>query len=114
VVDKTAPTLKAKTPTGMGVARNTNVTATFSENTDKASIESVGTVKLALVGKKGQTTPVAASVTYNPATEIVTLDPTTNLGNKTTYTATITTAAKDLAGNALAQSMTWTFTTGLR
>src|SRR5437016_2569350 len=31
---------------------------------------------------------------------------------KRTYTATITTGAKDLAGNALASSFVWSFTTG--
>jgi large repetitive protein len=113
-VDTTAPTVTAKTPTGTGVARNTNVSATFSESMDEASIEAAGTVKLVLVGKRGKTTPVAASVTYNPATKTVTLDPATNLRSKATYTATITTAAKDEAGNALAQPETWTFTTARR
>ena len=42
---------------------------------DEASIEAAGTVKLVLVDKKGKTTPVAASVSYNPATTMVTLDP---------------------------------------
>jgi hypothetical protein len=114
VVDKTAPTITAKTPTGTGVARNTNVSATFSESIDRASIEASGTVKLALVGNKGKTTPVAASVTYNSGTKTVTLDPATNLGSKATYTVTIPTAAKDVAGNALARPETWTFTTGAR
>ena len=112
--DTTAPTVSAKTPTGTGVARNTNVSATFSESMDEASIEAAGTVKLVLAGKKGKTTPVAASVTYNPDTKTVTLDPATNLGRRATYTVTITTAAKDEAGNALARPETWTFTTGAR
>jgi Bacterial Ig-like domain len=114
VVDKSGPTLTAKTPTGTGVARNTNVSATFSESMDEASVEAAGTVKLVLVGIKGKTTLVAASVTYNPATRSVTLDPATNLGTKATYTVTITTAAKDVAGNALARPETWAFTTGAR
>ena len=113
VVDKTAPTLTAKTPTGTGAARNTNVSATFSESMDKASIEAPGTVTLVQVGKNGKTNAVAASVTYNPATKTVTLDPAANLGSKATYRVTIT-AAKDLAGNALAQPETWTFTTAAR
>jgi hypothetical protein len=109
-VDKTAPTLTYKAPTGTGVARNTNVSATFSERMDKVSIEAAGTVKLVLVGKNGKTTPVVASVTYNLATKTVTLDPATNLGSKAKYTVTITAAAKDAAGNALAKPETWTFT----
>ena len=35
-----------------------------------------------------------------------------NLTPSTEYTATITTGAKDLAGNALAANKVWTFTTG--
>ena len=112
--DTTAPTVTSTSPSGKKVAMNTNVTATFSENMDEASIEATGTVKLVLVDKTGKTTPVAASVSYNLATKMVTLDPSANLGRGATYTATITTAAKDEAGNALAQPKTWTYTTANR
>ena len=112
--DTTAPTVTSTSPSGKKVAMNTNVTATFSENMDEASIEAAGTVKLVLVGRKGATTPVDASVSYDPATKSITLDPSADLGRRATYTATITTAAKDEAGNALAQPKTWTFTTANR
>src|SRR5207253_3203126 len=36
-----------------------------------------------------------------------------NLAPLTTYTATISTGAKDLAGNALADDFVWSFTTGV-
>jgi fibronectin type 3 domain-containing protein len=41
------------------------------------------------------------------------LDPASNLNEGATYTATITTQAKDVSGNALANNETWTFTTAI-
>jgi hypothetical protein len=49
-------------------------------------------------------------VSYTGTT--ATLDPTANLAPNTAYTATISTAAMDLAGNALAVDYVWSFTTG--
>jgi hypothetical protein len=49
-------------------------------------------------------------VTYTGTT--ATFNPDANLTASTTYTATITTGAKDLAGNALASNYVWSFTTG--
>jgi hypothetical protein len=49
-------------------------------------------------------------VTYSGVTAIFT--PTSPLAANTLYTATITTEAKDLAGNALASNYVWSFTTG--
>ena len=45
--------------------------------------------------------------------QIATFTPASALAASTTFTATITTGAKDLAGNALASDFVWTFTTGL-
>jgi len=53
--------------------------------------------------------PMAGAVTSDGAT--ATFAPTANLANGTTYTATVTTGAKDIAGNGLAQSRAWSFTT---
>src|SRR2546427_670065 len=39
--------------------------------------------------------------------------PRSNLAPLTTYTATISTGTKDLAGNALSTDMSWSFTTGV-
>ena len=52
---------------------------------------------------------IAGTVTYSGTT--ATFTPTTDLDYNTTYTATITTGAKDLAGNALETDYTWSFTT---
>src|SRR5207249_4497548 len=42
-----------------------------------------------------------------------TFTPAANLAPLTTYTATISTGTKDLAGNALTSDMSWSFTTGV-
>jgi len=57
---------------------------------------------------------VAAAVSYDATAKQVTLDPSADLAAGVTYTATVvggSAGVKDLAGNALAQSKTWTFTT---
>ncbi|MEK6654011.1 MAG: Ig-like domain-containing protein, partial [Thermodesulfobacteriota bacterium] len=54
-------------------------------------------------------TPVAGTVTYAGVT--ATFRPWGNLAFNTTYTGTLTTGIKDLAGNALASNYTFTFTT---
>jgi len=46
---------------------------------------------------------VSTAVTYDAATKTATLNPNDNLTAGATYTATITTQAKDLAGNGLDQ-----------
>ena len=101
------------------VDRTTNVTATFSEDMMASSIDGT-TFKLF---KKGSTTKIAATVSYDPKTRIATLDPfgltTTRLARGTTYKAVVTTGAKDMAGNqfdqnptlAGLQQKTWFFTT---
>src|SRR5437016_3606555 len=57
------------------------------------------------------TTPVAGTVTYANGT--ATFTPADNLAPLTTYTVTINTGAKDLAGNALTSDINWSFTTGV-
>ena len=88
------------------VDRTTNVTATFSEDMMASSIDGT-TFKLF---KKGSTTKIAATVSYDPKTRIATLDPfgltTTRLARGTTYKAVVTTGAKDMAGNQFDQNPT--------
>jgi hypothetical protein len=52
-----------------------------------------------------------ATVSYDPATRKVTLNPSSNLGAGVWYKVTIKTGAKDEAGNALATQKEWTFKT---
>src|SRR5438270_13295223 len=59
---------------------------------------------------KQGTTAVAGTVSYAGVT--ATFNPVSTLAPNTTYTATMTTGARDLAGNALATNFVWSFTTG--
>lgn len=87
-----------------GVARNKQVRITFSESMDASTINST-TFTL----KKGLAN-VGGTVTYSGTTAVYT--PTFSLDANTLYTAQISTGVKDLAGNALATSTIWNFTTG--
>jgi hypothetical protein len=76
------------------------VTATFSEAMDPATIN---TTTFSLSGG------VTGTVSF--AGQTATFTPTANLSPGTSYTATITTGAADVAGNSLAQNHSWTFAT---
>jgi hypothetical protein len=87
------------------VSAGSNVTATFSEEMDATTITG-STFTLTAGGSA-----VPASVTYNAATRVATLNPTADLAASTSYTATVTTGVEDVAGNPMAAPRTWTFTT---
>jgi hypothetical protein len=109
--DRTAPTVMSTVPTAdaTGVARTTNVTATFSEDMDASSINGT-TFKLF---KKGSTTKIDAQVTFaNPDPYTAKLDPNNSLRSGVTYKAVVSTGAKDLADNPLAQQKVWFFKVG--
>ena len=114
-VDTTPPTITLTTPASgaTGVALNAAINATFSEAMNPASIFAAGTFTLAVAGTGGAA--VTGTVTYDPASDIATFTPSANLAANTEYTATITNAATDLAGNALAAGAAanpWSFMTG--
>jgi len=100
-----APTVSSTIPANLstGVAINSAMAAVFSEAMDPLTVT---TVTFTLNGA----TPVSGTVTYSGVTAVFT--PASSLAANTTYTATITTGIKDLAGNALAVNKVWTFTTG--
>ena len=101
------PEVKSTVPmnTATGVPVNSTCTATFTREMDPASLT---TTTMRLTGPGAA--EVAGVVTYAGMT--ATFTPTNPLAGETLYTVTITTGAKDLAGNALASNYTWTFTTG--
>lgn len=106
IVDDIAPTVISTDPSSSqtGVAINQNVSARLSETLDATTVNT-NTFTLAKSGEN-----VAGAVSYENNTMI--FNPTADLLANTTYSATITTGVKDLAGNALASPETWSFTTG--
>jgi hypothetical protein len=103
--DTTPPTVTATINANgiTGVSTNTLIGATFSEamnaNTLTASTFSV---------KRGTTT-VAGALDYSGFSAVFT--PTAPLAASTLYTMTVSTGAKDVAGNALASNFVWSWTT---
>jgi outer membrane protein OmpA-like peptidoglycan-associated protein len=103
--DTTAPEVVCTNPGSdvTGWAVDKNITATFSEEMARSTITtSTFTVKHG-------TTPVSGKVTFSGTT--ATFNPSDDLEKSMTYTATIAAGVRDLAGNALANSYVWSFTT---
>jgi len=98
------PTIISVTPPNgaVGVCPNTVVTATFSEAMNPVTINTT-TFTVA--------TGVTGAVTLDGTGKVAAFTPSSNLALNTTYTATITTGAQDVSGNALAANYVWSFTT---
>lgn len=108
--DDTAPTVLSTEPAdiALDVAINRKIIATFDEAMNPDKITDAGTFTLtgAITGV------VAGPVTYSVINHIAIFTPVASL-KPDRYTATITTAAKDVSGNALAADKTWSFTVGI-
>ena len=98
VTDTTPANLAATAPVG------SKLSATFSEALDPA------TVTTSTFTLQQGTTAVPGTVAYSGVTAV--FAPASYLLAGTSYTATISTGAKDLAGNQLANNFAWSFTTG--
>ena len=101
----TAPSVISTDPANnaAGVLLNKVVTATFSVPMDATTLTATTfTLKIGV-------TSVAGAITYSGTTASFT--PSSALLSGTTYTATITTGAKNVPGIALASDYVWTFTT---
>lgn len=115
--DNTAPTVTLTSPANLatGVPINSTVNATFSKAMDQATIS---TTTFTLATSAVPAVPVLGAVTYDALNNIAIFTPSSNLAASTSYTATVTNGAKDLAGNALVvpavatPANPWTFTTG--
>ncbi|MFA6008003.1 MAG: Ig-like domain-containing protein [Candidatus Shapirobacteria bacterium] len=109
IPDTTAPVVSSTVPANLAVAvaLNGNLTASFNEAMKSSTISDT-TFTLAGPG----TTVVPGVVSLSVDGLIATFNPAADLAASTLFTATITTGAQDLAGNALASSHAWTFTTG--
>ncbi len=112
----TAPLTTSPGPT-TGVATNVTVTATFNENMAPASINATTFT----VTCTAPCTSPSGTASYGVNSRTAVFTPAAALAANTTYTATVTTGAQDLAGNTLAgnqapapaaSNYVWTFTTG--
>jgi len=109
--DTTPPEVDSKTPNAgaSGVDPSANVSATFNEAIDPATINGAN-----FELRDGAGAVVPAAVSYSAATRTATLDPDDPLANSTSYTATLKGGAGgvgDPAGNHLGSDLTWSFTT---
>lgn len=107
--DTQAPTVTKVVPRAdaRGVSRSTNVATSFSEKMKGSTINQL-TFRLF---KKGSARALGARVIYNARSKTATLNPNKQLLGGATYKATVTTGAKDLAGNPLATNKVWSFKT---
>jgi hypothetical protein len=101
--DKTPPAVIATTPStgATGVAVNIAPSVTFSEPVDQQTIS--------FLVSTGSTT-IPCTMSYSGTTAIFT--PLNILANSTQYMVTISAGVKDLAGNPMPTSYSWSFTTG--
>ncbi len=103
--DLQPPTIIGQSPSpGVnGQPVNSNVTVTFSEPIQPASV--------AFVLRDSANTVVPANLSYDASSYTVTLDPVADLIASRTYTATVS-GAMDLAGNSMSTPAVWSFSTG--
>ena len=106
--DVTPPTVSSTNPAmgASGVATNYSIVATFSESMDATTITPATFQLMDSSGNAvmGTVTVAGRGATFQPSSSLVAL---------TSYTATVTTGVKDLAGNAMQVPATWAFTTGV-
>jgi hypothetical protein len=102
------PTVVSLAPpnTTTGVCPNTVAVATFSEAMNPSTISAA---TFTLTGPSAAS--VAGVVAYDAPDYVATFTPSSTLALNASYTATVTTGAQDLLGNALAVDATWSFTT---
>ncbi|MDX1995676.1 MAG: malectin domain-containing carbohydrate-binding protein, partial [bacterium] len=109
--DTTPPLVTSLSPinNASNVSRTANITATFNEAMNAGTINGT-TFQL----KDPADNVIPAAVSYNAASFTATLNPSSSLAYSTTYTVSVVggaTGLKDVAGNALAATSTWSFTT---
>ncbi|MBI4691995.1 MAG: Ig-like domain-containing protein [Candidatus Terrybacteria bacterium] len=103
--DTDPPTVISTNPisNATDVATDIVITATFSEKMD------VNTPYL--IVQKDVEPPLGGTLSYSDLTNTVTFVPSQALIGNTTYTATVLSQSKDLAGNNMASDYIWSFTT---
>jgi len=99
----TPPTVIFTTPAegATGVAPGSVVTATLSQDLDPATIN----------GTTFTVNGISGTVGYDAASRVATFSPGAALSYATTYTVTLTSGIRNLAGDAMDADKTWSFTT---
>ncbi len=113
VADTTPPTVLATSPASNSTSEGAvgAITATFSEALDPSTVNaSTMSVKTSLGA------PVSGTVTYNPTSRTATFTPSIALPASSVFNVLLVGGStdpriKDLAGNALASNVGWSFTT---
>jgi len=107
--DSTAPGVINTSPVNgaTGVDRSTSVTAIFNEYIFAVTVDGTS---FTLQNSSDNNNDISTAVTFDGDTNIATLAP-VKLSPLATYTATMTPAITDLAGNPLASYVSWSFTT---
>ena len=102
VYDTTPPTVSSTSPSNgaTNVPVTIDIEITFSEDMDKTATEGAFSISPCVAGTKSW-----------PANNILRFDPGSDLAYITSYTVTISTAAKDLAGNNMEAEHSFSFTT---
>ena len=103
--DTISPTVSSTAPVNGATNINpaTAVTATFSEAVTASTVNATTfTLNAGAFSVPGIVTLTGTTATFQPSAL---------LANSTTYTATITTGVKDLAGNAMTANYVWSFAT---
>ncbi len=101
--DITPPTVMATSPSGnaTGVTIYPTIEVIFSESMNTTSAQDAFSIVPAVSG----------NFSWSSSSSVMTFAPVSNLEINKTYTVTIGTGARDLAGNPIAQSYSWSFTT---
>ena len=101
IPDTTPPDVLIATPTGDNIPISTDISIVFSEDMNQTSVVNAISISPTLTG---------ISYTWlNNQTLVIEISG--NLTHNATYTITIDTGAKDLAGNTLASDYSWQFST---
>ena len=108
--DTSAPTMISTSPANAATVTpiNRQITVRFSEAMDA---ETINSQTFTLVGPNNL--PVLGTVAYAAVGTSAVFTPASPLADNSTFTATLLSGAKDLAGNALASNLVWAFTTGI-
>ena len=104
--DETAPAVTSVSPAegATGVLANANLSVTFSEPMNRSSAQGAFSLLRA-----GSSSPLGGSFSWSG--NVMTFNPSSDLSKNAEYTARVTRAARDAAGNALAAERAWSFQT---